>query len=769
MRRRYLCWLCLVFVTAVIVLRTAGGARFFPELGPAVSERELSDKEKVVVRGTVGEKSEKDGKLSIVLQDITFNTALPSDENILVYLEAGTHSYIPEIGESILVSGKIKFYQRPRNPGNFNQKFYYQRQKIYAFVGDARLEDDSGRGQRDTYSILEYVKEWLWKLRKRAAQIIALYLGHERGGMLCAMLLGEKAFLDVDIQEAMSRSGIGHLFAVSGLHVSFFGFGVYRLLRRTGLPIWSCAVSASLVLWLYVELTGGSISAVRAYIMFVIRMGAEAGGRVYDGLTALSVSAIFILIRQPLALWDAGFLLSFAAVLGIYGVLPVLKGCLENGRSGQFLQGIMTAVSVNLVVLPIMLWYYFEFPVYSLFWNVIVVLLAPVVMAAGLSGTVLGAAALHSGILRAGAAAAFWGTDKILWFYEIGSRFWLMVPGNRIVVGQPSMGKVVLYYLCLTLGLILVSMKKRGGKSYGLKTRLAVWTSILIGAGVMFLPKGRRGETEVVMLDVGQGDCFFIRGPENRTYLIDGGSSTVGKAGRYRIEPFLKSQGVGTLDYIFVSHGDADHLNGIQELLERQEVGVGIRNLILPGEEVWDTALTELAGTASEKGVRVLVMEQGEALGEKELSLTCLWPQNGFAGENGNQASMVLSLSYKEFDMLFTGDLEKEGEQEFVRWLAEEQREGYLLGGYEVLKVGHHGSKNATSQVLLETTAPQDVLISAGQGNSYGHPHREVLERLAKWGCTLYNTKEQGAVSLSTDGTSYRVELPMQKRRIIVY
>lgn len=212
------------------------------------------------------------------------------------------------------------------------------------------------------------------------------YLGDARGGMLSAMLLGEKGLLDSDISEAMSKSGIGHLYAVSGLHVSFFGFGVYRILRKTGLPIGICAAGASLFLLLYVELTGNGVSAVRAYVMFVIRMGAEVSGRVYDGLTALAAAAVFLLIKQPLLLWDAGFLLSFAAVGGIYGVLPILKSCFESRAEGKLLPGLLTAAAVNLVLLPLMLRFYFELAVYSLIWNVIVVLLAPVVLTAGIGG-----------------------------------------------------------------------------------------------------------------------------------------------------------------------------------------------------------------------------------------------------------------------------------------------------------------------------------------------------------------------------------------------
>lgn len=200
-----------------------------------------------------------------------------------------------------------------------------------------------------------------------------------------------------------------------------------------------------------------------------------------------------------------------------------------------------------------------------------------------------------------------------------------------------------------------------------------------------FFPHGKTGELEVTMLDVGQGDGLFLRGPEGTTYFIDGGSSDTSKVGKYRLEPFLESQGVGTLDYVFVSHGDADHMNGIEELLQGQQLGVEIRFLVLPVEEMWDDALTDLFILAKAVGTEVITLSSGMEVVEGELSLACLQPDIEFTTEKGNAGSMVLSLSYKEFDMLFTGDVEGTGEEKLIEHVQGHQ--------YDVLKVAHHGSK----------------------------------------------------------------------------
>ena len=233
---------------------------------------------------------------------------------------------------------------------------------------------------------------------------------------------------------------------------------------------------------------------------------------------------------------------------------------------------------------------------------------------------------------------------------------------------------------------------------------------------------GEIGKLTTVVLDVGQGDGIFMRGPEGGTYLVDGGSSDVNKVGQYRLEPFLKSQGVGMLDYVLISHGDNDHMNGVGELIERQNIGVKIGTLVLPVKEVWDEALEELARKARNRGIRVVMIEPGLSIREGEMMLTCIQPGNmeiksedaesrqtnavpgtGSTGlKPGNEASMVLAVQYGEFDMLLTGDVEGEGEMQLIKQL----EESYLDCTWEVLKVAHHGSKNSSAKEFLRQVQP---------------------------------------------------------------
>ena len=152
---------------------------------------------------------------------------------------------------------------------------------------------------------------------------------------------------------------------------------------------------------------------------------------------------------------------------------------------------------------------------------------------------------------------------------------------------------------------------------------------------------GEEGRLSVTILDVGQGDGIFIQGPAGGTYLIDGGSSDIKKVGQYRIEPFLKSRGVGRLDYVLISHGDSDHMNGVADLIERRKIGIEIGTLVLPMQEAWDESLCSLADMARQAGIQVAEIGPGQGIQEKEAALSCIQPAKGDEIQPGNEASMV--------------------------------------------------------------------------------------------------------------------------------
>lgn len=769
--KRPLCLAAVLLIGVQAVL--TGGFRIAKDLKPSGLELAATEGEEVFLAGTVARREVKAKYEVYYLTDnqVRLENQIIKESKILVYIKREESQNMKNqqiaVGNTIHLTGEVAFFDAATNPGNFDMKFYYQKQGIHASIWADTVQIQDSRVWK--------IREGLTVFRYHWKEVLVSCLGNYYGNIMSGILLGDKSELDGDVKVLYQKSGIGHILAISGLHMSFLGIGFYRLLRKAGVPFWPAGSIGILFLLLYTLMVGCGVSSLRALIMFIVRMGAEITGRTYDMPTSLSLAGATIVLWQPLYLLDAGFLLSFGAILGIVLVSPVLEYFYVVPKA------LCGGVGIHLMLLPVMLYFYFEIPVYSVLLNLLVVPLMSVVLGVGILGS--GIAVFWSG----GGMTVLQGCKGILWGYEKLCIFTMHLPFGRIVPGQPGRGWMAVYYIFLFLGCIvgLKRMKanaisvgsddvkmlyaenrmkrknEKGGRrkqdAHGRRKKkgrgparaataiLVISFCMICGAG-----HGRAGEIRITMLDVGQGDSLYVRTPSNLHCLIDGGSTDISKAGTYRLEPFLKSQGAGRLDYVFISHGDADHINGIQELLENQRMGISIDTLVLPIENVWDDGMKGLARTALQHGTRVAVIREGQQVADGEMSFTCLAPAQDYIGEIGNASSMVLSLKYGEFDMLFTGDVEGAGEETLAR--------SSLLKDCDVLKVAHHGSKNSGIPQFLEAVLPDISLISAGRDNRYGHPHAETIERLEELGSQIYSTQTCGAVTIRTDGKKIWIE-----------
>ncbi len=713
MRNRPLCSVCLMVFLIFSIGMTVGGSRFFREPMPPEIKKQAG--KEVQITGQVYQIEVRES-YQILYLILSKKTA-----RILVYDDA---KQSVQIGNKVNVKGELSLFEEARNPGNFDQKFYYEKQKIGAFLWAEAL--------RVTDRESNPLKQGLYELRQKWKRILIDAAGEEDGGALAAILLGEKQGMDREIRELYQVNGIAHVLAISGLHLSFLGVGVYHLLRRITGSYTVGGLAGVLFLSAYILMIGMTVSAFRAMVMFLFRIGADLSGRHYDSPTALAAAAVTVCMWRPLSLYDSGFWLSFGALIAIIFILPIFKNLPA--------QSLWASVSVNLFLLPILMYSFYEVPIYGVFLNLIVIPLLSVLMAAGLIGTMISLFWEHAG------EAIFLCCRIIFRVYEHSCEAALRLPFARVVTGQQDIWKILFYYVFLFAAVLLLRKKEENKGEKRSRKKRVVLSVLLVGTGmtILLFTAQVKDKITITMLDVGQGDGLVIRGPEGKTYFMDGGSSDVKKVGEYRIEPYLLSQGIGSLDYVFASHGDQDHISGIKELVQRQKTGVTIKRLVLPTQTVWDDALKELAEMAEKEGIPVFTMEKGQCLTEGKLSLTCIQPGKGEMEETGNSASLVLALRYGDFDMLFTGDVEGEGEKRLVDHLQGEYSECV----WDVLKTAHHGSGNSTTEEFLKTAAPQYAFISAGKNNSYGHPHKETLERLKDAGAIVYSTQEEGAVTI---------------------
>lgn len=683
---------------------------------------------------------------------------------ILVQFEAETHF---SIGNTIQIDHnfKIREPERPTNPGQFDARLYYQTKGIVllCYAKEAKLIRDTVRS----------VPQALYETREALSARIRLLFPEEKSGVLEAMLLGDKSDLDSETRELYQKSGMAHLLAISGLHVSIFGMGLYGILRRLGGSLRLSGGAALAMVLLYGGLTGMGISTGRAVIMFALLMLGTVLGKSYDMLSALSLAALILLLFQPLYVKSASFLLSFGAVLGIGLVFPVLKIRFlpKHPRLGKRLEPLLLSLSIQVMTLPELEYFYCELPLYGILLNLVVIPLMTLVMIAGILAVGLGF------VLPVLSRPPVFLCSVLLEVYDRLGEGSLRLPGAVYRCGQPKFWQMVVYYLGLSGFLLWEYRKIRQEKEWRVESEeqdaereLSVaekkqaerersvrraGSAVVLGFLVLLLTLRLPAGLTLTMLDVGQGDGIFLRTPAGTTVLIDGGSTSVSKVGTYRILPFLKTAGVKSLDYIVVTHTDADHISGVQELLGQAGApgGLKIGTLLLSGNSMKEETGKKLMELAGEQGISVGCLEKGKELRDSSARLWCLHPDGGKVYDDVNEASIVLRLECGNFTVMLTGDLGEEGEMEILKELGKDGMEPC-----DVLKAGHHGSKYSDSEAWLQALQPSLTLISCGLDNSYGHPHREALERLEAVGSRVLLTTEGGAITVKKSRRGFRAE-----------
>lgn len=715
------------------------------------AEKQLLVQEEAAERQLPVQKEAEEKQLPVQEKEAERLADIEDTENILCYLGEGVPE--PEIGSLVILKGTLKNFQQPTNPGQFNAPFYYQILRISFRLDRAEIQVKSDKYYK--------ISEGLYQLRRKAGSKMDALLPEQEASVMKTMLLGEKGILDEEIKGLYQRNGIAHILAISGLHISMIGMGFYQLLRKAGLKIKTSAILASIVIILYGMMTGFAVSAIRAIVMFLLQMLAQILGRTYDRITALAVAAVLVLVEQPLYLFHSGFQFSFLCVLGISLILPVL-GNVRKGR--KLLEGI----AMMAVTLPVYLGVFYQIPVYSMFLNFIVLPMMSILMGAGI--VMVLASFMWTGL---GIPAA-WLITGILMVYEKLALFTEHLPNHYWTPGCPAKWQLAVYVAVLIVVAALGRTRRktvlyqkdcihRRGKcekwisTYGIPVGIC-WGLILLGA--VILAWHFRPELQVTVLDVGQGDCIFLQTEDGTSYLTDGGSSSISKVGKYRMIPFLKYQGASQIKAVFVSHADSDHCNGIAELLEQAELeGIMVDNLVLPdlADECRSSGYEELVDLAGQNEVTVQFLHEGQQFQDGELLFQCLHPSKGYRAENLNETSMVLLVTYKEFSMLLTGDVQGAGEEHLTQELKAWKGPGvtdHAETELTILKVAHHGSKNSTSEEFLEAANPKLAIISCGEGNRYGHPHEETLERLEKADIPRFCTKDYGAITVTVAGES---------------
>lgn len=543
-------------------------------------------------------------------------------------------------------------------------------------------------------------------------------------GFAKALLLGDSTDLAYEDDIAFRNSGIRHIIAVSGLHISILLSAVYTLTRKkriltplVGIP----------VLLLFAALVGFTPSVNRACIMQVLMLLSILLNQEYDSPTSLAFAVLVILIVDPLSICSVSFQLSVSSILGIFlfqGTIreylserKYLKGAKGNTRKAKFIRWFVGTVSVSVsalvFTLPLSAFYFQSFSLLSVLTNLLTLWVVTYIFCGIGIALLLGLIWLPLGQIAA-------------WLISWPMRYVTGIAGliSKIPLGNiPADNFYMVLFLAFLYVLLFAFFKK---KSYRLwLAGLCICAALSVCVCASFA-ESKKDEFRVTVLDVEQGQCVLIQS-KNQCFMVDCG----GGSGSFAAETAIRtlwSNGFYRLDGIILTHYDKDHINGVNSFL----VQMGVDCLYLPNSPDKDGFRQKI-----EKSFNGMVISV-----EEERVIPCgngmitIFP--AYPGETGNESGMCILFQAADCDILITGDRNKKGELELL--------EQTKLPDLEALIVGHHGAKASTSLDLLRATMPDIAVISVGANNYYGHPDEETLARLALFGCKILRTDRDGTI-----------------------
>ena len=672
----------------------------------------LEDGKESIVWGQIYKKELKTFGYAYYLTDCYVslsNENIPCN-NVMIYVNNDDYS----IGSTIKVSGKVSKFNQASNEGQFDLESFYHSQKIDFSVKAEYIECLNYNNKS--------IRQKLFDVKNYLTNSTIFASGEKDGGILSAMLWGNKSLMDGEIKELYSDSGISHILAISGLHVSMIGMGLYMFLRKHRFSFLSAGIIAGVIVVCYGIMSGGAVSTQRACGMFIISVFAAFIGRSYDLLSALSFLIMVILWQNVFAIFYSGFIFSVVAILGIGLTVKVLCDK-DDEKEHKIKESFLSGLGIQLTTIPIVAYYYYEIPVYSIFLNMMVLFFLEYLFISGLSGAIVGLKFVYLARIIVIPAKI------ILSFYELLCEYSIKLPLSKIIVGRPQIYEIVIYYVLLSCLLVLINKKR---KKYMLTKSFIFFCMMFI----MFYPGKSKPEFDV--LDVGQGLGICGDSGDGLNFFIDGGSSSDQKIGENVILPYLKYKGKRKIDYWFVTHTDDDHIIG---LLDAFNNGYRIDNLVIYDSKQKDEALENLLQIAIDNDTHIIQMKSGDEIKTSSISITCI-NQEEKIYEDVNDMCLSLRINYikENLSIMICGDLSDKVEKQMV---IEDK-----IKPVDVYIVNHHGSKFSSSTEMLEILRPKISIVSCALQNKYGHPAKESIERIEKINSKIYYTMKEGQISV---------------------
>lgn len=614
-----------------------------------------------------------------------------------------------------LISGEFRF--KVTTDGNMGDSTYHQGNGTFLVAYErgecAVTPGDSG-----------LIKYFPAVLRDRIMSTLESVFPEDAAPFAKALLLGDSSDLDYETDTAFKISGIRHIIAVSGLHVSMLFSVVYFLSGKRRVLT---ALLGMPVLLMFAAVAGFTPSITRACIMQGLMLLALLFDREYDPPTALGFAALVMLIVNPLVITSVSFQLSVGCMAGIFLFSGRIRAwtlsdkCLgeAKGKSlkAKLKRHLASCVSVTLgamtVTTPLSAWYFGTVSLVGVLTNLLTLWIVTYIFCGLMLVCILGS------FWTGAAAAAAWVISWGIRFVILTAKFLAAFPVSAVYT--KSIYIVLWLVFCYVLLAVFLSMKKKrpavlaGCAALGLCVALLVsWVEPL------------RDDCRMTVLDVGQGQCILLQSG-GRTYMVDcGGKGADGTADE--AAQMLLSQGITKLDGVIITHFDGDHCAGAANLLTRVDADV----VLLPVTEDESGVADAIS---SETGGNVYRVTEIVKLTYSDVVITVI---PSYMENSDNESGLCVLFQTENCAILITGDRNAFGERMLLRNIE--------IPDLDVLVVGHHGSKYSTGKELLEATKPETAIISVGENNPYGHPAQETLDRLIEFGCKVYRTDLHGTI-----------------------
>ena len=729
MRKRPILWIACLYVAFLFLLLVIR-----PDLGEKVfgyqHKREALYKE-------LGER----GKLTGQIQSVD-----PSSETLKVRLwseKAGrifdcillipAQDVAELTGSLVTVSGSFIWPEPAHNPGEFDLEAYARLHGFYFYVKPDKITiyGDNNKSFRISRILHPFfLIRWRYESRQYLNRLISRIWSQPYSGIITAMLTGDRSSLDDDQEQLFSQAGISHILAISGLHLTVLTGLMMKLLRRL-LPKRKASLAGNILAWAYTWWCGGSFATMRAASMLTTSTFASLLGRDKDDLSSIALSMLFMLAVRPYYLTNAGFWMTYAALLGMrFGSLLWMP---VRFIPYPLRKWTASSVGVSLFLLPLSLWFYFEAAPFAVLINLWVIPAMQAVIIAALLAILTGALWLP---LAAGPAALC-----RLFLKSFQTLAVLSAKLHLTFRGRPSLFQMFLFAALSTLAFaclfrwrrdkVLQSSSRtkdrpRKGLPVGMQPRYYFGVAALLLFILLLWPYH---PTRVMFLSVGQGDCAVIES-KGRVILVDAGPSYDSV-----IKPYLKLRGVRRVDAIVLSHPDQDHIEGALALAADPDFSVG--SLIMADSSIQDTSDRNLLKEeVIHQNGKVWRLKKGDRFQIGGVLMEVLSPGSEF--ESVNDSCLVVKARMGSFSYLFCGDISQKAEEVLLS-------EGADLS-CQILKVAHHGAETSSSYPFLKAASPAFSVISCGKRNRYGHPSPKTLDRFKKLGLPYKVTAYSGAV-----------------------